>query len=143
MEYFLCALALTAIPLIFIVGVTIMLPPLNSCQESSEAVVYARSLPQERLKRLYEDMEGFSKRDDLPFDGYSIHNKNSVIPEEFSDLKVIKIRPESANIMVQGCFDHYIYLRFTGYGSQSKFDPEKKIILNWGEHPPNAGTQVL
>ena len=112
------------------------------CGEDSAAVSYARSLPPERLKKLYRDMERYSQMEDIPIDGYYVGDDRQEIPEAFSDLKVRKIRPYEGNIMVEGCFDHYIYLRFQGVGMSAESE-EKKIILNWGEHPPNTGTEVL
>ena len=135
-------LALVSLPVIFIL-VFALIWPVNSCQEDSEAVAYARSLSSERLSQLYTDMERYSHRDDLPIDGYQFGDERYDVPKEFSDLKVRKIRPSDGNIMVEGCFDHYIYLRFKGIGHLAKPGDNKEIILNWGEHPPNTGTQVL
>lgn len=88
----------------------------TSCNEDSEAVAYARSLSQERLKRLYYDMENYSSKTDLPIDGFQFYDKNITIPQEFDDLEVIKVRPDDGNIMIEGCFDHYVYLQFKGIG---------------------------
>ena len=114
-----------------------------SCNEDSEAVAYARSLSQERLSKLYTDMKQFSTKDDIPIDGYRINRDEGEVPIEFADLQVVKVRPSDGNIMIEGCFDHYIYLKFSGIGYRSKLGDKKEIILNWGEHPPNTGTQVL
>ena len=114
-----------------------------SCQEDSEAVAYARSLSSQRLEKLYKDMEAFSHREDIPIDGYQVYDESNDVPDEFADLKVVKIRPEKGNIMVKGCFDHYIYLTFKGIGRRAQPNDKKQIILNWGEHPPNTGTEVL
>ena len=112
------------------------------CGEDSEAVAYARSLSPDRLEKLYRDMEVYSQRNDIPIDGYQVGDERHKIPEAFSDLKVRRIRPREGNIMVEGCFDHYIYLRFHGIGMFAESE-EKKIVLNWGEHPPHTGTEVL
>ena len=102
-----------------------------SCNEDSPVVAYARSLSQERLARLYRDMEG------------STWNTEAPVPKEFADLKVARIRPSEGNIMVHGCFDHYVYLTFEGVGVEKKFARKRQIILSWGERPPQAGEQVL
>jgi hypothetical protein len=65
------------------------------------------------------------------------------VPKEFSDLKVVRIRPGEGNIMVHGCFDHHVYLTFEGVGVEKKFAKKRQIILSWGEHAPQAGEQVL
>lgn len=135
-------LALVSLPVIFVVIFSPIWPG-NSCQEDSEAVAYARSLSTERLSKLYWDMERYSRREDLPIDGYQFGDERYEVPAEFSDLKVRKIRPNDGNIMVEGCFDHYIYLTFKGFGRLAKPSDKKQIVLNWGEHPPNTGTQVL
>lgn len=47
------------------------------------------------------------------------------------------------NIMVHGCFDHYIHLHFEGVGDHKQFDEARRILLLWGEHPEDMGEQVL
>tara|TARA_R110002072_G_scaffold104099_1_gene228384 strand:+ start:777 stop:1250 length:474 start_codon:yes stop_codon:yes gene_type:complete len=141
-NFFYVVLALVSLPIIFVV-IFALIWPVNSCQEDSEAVAYARSLSTERLSQLYRDMEEYSHRDDIPIDGYHFGDERYEMPAEFADLNVVKIRPDDGNIMVEGCFDHYIYLTFRGIGHLAKPTDKKEIILNWGEHPPNTGTQVL
>lgn len=114
-----------------------------TCDEDSDGVLYARSLSQERLEKLYYDMERFSNDDSVPTNGYDSLIKSAKFPLEFSDLEVAKIRPEDANILVQGCFDHYVYLHFQGYGRLTEFYPERRIVLSWGEHDETRGTEVL
>lgn len=115
-----------------------------SCNEDSEAVSYARSLSKERLAELYRDMERYSTLDEeiAPF-GYTVTDAGSNIPEVFADLRVRKIRPRDGNIMVEGCFDHYVFLRFSGIGHLKEIHKERKITLSWGEFPPNSGSEVL
>ena len=56
--------------------------------------------------------------------------------EEFSDLEIVRVSPESNSIMVEGCFDHYLYLNFkTGTGG------EKIIQMQYGEH--DIGTEIV
>ncbi|MFV8784469.1 hypothetical protein ACNKU7_18790 [Microbulbifer sp. SA54] len=107
-----------------------------SCDEDSEAVRYARSLSEERLELLYHQMHDYSLSEDTPFGGYS-RLQNNELPDEFSDLKVVKVRPKQGNIMVQGCFDHYVYLAFNGLHDSL----EKEIVLSYGEFP--VLTEVL
>lgn len=113
-----------------------------NCNEDSEAVSYARSLTQERLEKLYYDMERLSNDESIPAFGYRRKDGEN-LPEPFEDLKVVKIRPREGNIMIEGCFDHYVFLYFKGYDKRSKFETEKRIVLSWGEREPQAGTQVL
>ena len=111
----------------------------RNCDEKSPAVAYARSLSKDRLARLYYDMEAYSTRDETPLDGWWVGST----PSEFADLAVVRVRPKEGNIMVRGCFDHYIYLHFEGTGDHKEFDKERRIVLSWGEHPPDMGEQVL
>ena len=105
-----------------------------SCGENSDAVKYALSLSSQRLERLYKDMERFSTIEDAPLDGYHKYSEKVFIPEEFADLKVVKIRPLKNNIMVEGCMDEYVYLDFKGIKSKK----EKQEI--WLRHPFHLGT---
>ena len=57
----------------------------------------------------------------------------SKFPEEFADLKVLKIRPKEGNIMIEGCFDSFVVLDFKGIGYGNNKGKPKKIILSWGE----------
>lgn len=113
-----------------------------NCDEDSKAVAYARSLPQERLKKLYYDMERLASDKSL-LDVCYEKKPGEKFPEPFSDLQVIKIRPQMANIMVQGCFDHHVYLRFEGYVHKRSMQQDRQIVLSWGEREPQAGEQVL
>lgn len=111
------------------------------CDEKSAGVAYARSLSKDRLTRLYYDMEAYSTRDETPLYGWWVSRRE--IPSAFADLAVVRIRPREGNIMVRGCLDHYIYLHFEGIGDLKRFDKERRIVLSWGEHPPDMGEQVL
>jgi hypothetical protein len=113
------------------------------CDEKSSHVAYARSLSQERLARLYHDMESYSNKDETPFNGWTADDKRVAIPSAFTDLQVARILPRDGNIMVHGCFDHDIYLHFEGVGILKQFDKERRIVLSWGEHPGDMGEQVL
>jgi len=113
------------------------------CDEKSSHVAYARSLSQDRLARLYSDMEAYSNKDETPFNGWSVYDKRVAMPSAFADLAVARIRPREGNIMVHGCLDHHIYLQFDGVGDFKQFDKERRIVLSWGEHPEDRGEQVL
>lgn len=113
------------------------------CDEKSPGVAYARSLSKERLARLYYDMEQYSNRDETPLSGWSVGDKRVAIPSVFADLAVVRIRPREGNIMVRGCLDHYIYLHFEGVGNLESVGEERRIVLSWGEHPPERGEQIL
>ena len=83
-----------------------------SCSGDSEAAIYARSLSQLRLSKLYY---------------YS--NENMQFPKEFRDLKVVRISPSDAQIMVAGCFDNYMYLEFEGIDNNKP----SEIVLRYGD----------
>ena len=113
----------------------------TSCGEDSESVAYARGMSDERLAKLYYDIERFSLDPNTP---YSDLEKDSegVFPPPFSDIKAARIRPKQENIMLNGCFDHYVYLSFHGLDSNKEFYPKRQIILSWGEHD-GAGSEVI
>ncbi len=113
-----------------------------SCDEDSEAVQLAKAISQERLSKLYLDMERYSEMEDIAPFGYSEGSEKAAIPNEFVDLTPAKVRPIDGNIMLEGCFDHYVYLRFNGIGFTKELYDAKEIILSWGEGP-NAGSVKL
>ena len=115
-----------------------------SCDEGSKAVAYARSLSSDRLARLYSDMEKHSINADPLLNAYRPMDDSWKIktPDEFKDLKVVRITPDDGNIMVQGCFDHYVYMRFLGVGHLKEFHKELGIELSWGEYT-TAGNEMI
>lgn len=106
------------------------------CDKDSDSANYARSLSEERLSVLYSDMARMYKISDVPYEGYTSFDQKG-LPKEFVDLEIKKVRPKQLNIMVEGCFDHYMYLHFRGI---SDAEPNQ-IILQYGEHP--VGMEVL
>jgi hypothetical protein len=86
---------------------------LNSCGPNSDALFYVRALSAQRLEKLYRDMERLSSRS-IPSGEYVLYDDREAVPEEFSDLKFAKVNPRFGKIMVEGCLDEYIVLRFKG-----------------------------
>ena len=97
------------------------------CTGDSESAKYIRSLGDERLSKLYKDIEIFYK--EYSQDSYLRIPKES-LPKEFSDLNIVSLRPGRPQIMVEGCFDNYMYLEFYGI----KDEKEKSIVLRYGEY---------
>src|SRR5215216_6688240 len=106
---------------ILIIGVVVVMVilvlPKQTCDGNSKAANYARSLSKERIRQLYLDMEMYSRDERTPIDGWWVSLKQEV-PLPFRDLKVARIRPREANIMVDGCMDEFLYLAFDGFGGQ-------------------------
>jgi hypothetical protein len=113
----------------------------TSCSEDSVSVAYARGLSKERLAKLYYDVEKSALNPDEPYSDLK-PNIEGVFPEPFSDIKAVRIRPKQENIMLNGCFDHYVYLSFHGLADNKEFYPERQIVLSWGEHD-RAGNEVI
>jgi hypothetical protein len=113
----------------------------TSCGENSDSVTYARGLSKERLAKLYYDMERFSLDPTTPYSDLRPNNEG-IFEEPFSDIKAGRIRPKEENIMLNGCFDHYVYLSFHGFESNKAFYPKRQIVLSWGEHD-SVGSEVL
>ncbi len=125
----------------FVVVIFLFGDAATSCGEDSESVTYARGLSKEQLANLYYDVERFSLESDTPYTGLK-KDSEGVFPKPFSDIKAVKIRPKQENIMLNGCFDHYVYLSFHGFESNKKFFPKRQIVLSWGEHN-GAGSEVI
>jgi len=108
----------------------------TNCGEDSEAVAYARSFSETRLEKLYSQMQYYYHYDNTPIFGWNGNgdDKND-FPKEFRDLKVVKIRPKDSNMMVQGCFDEYVYLHFRNLDSE--IGP-KLIELDYPSHSGEA-----
>ena len=125
-------------PIIYLVATS------PSCDEESEAVTYVRSLSSDRLARLYSDMEKHSFGADPILNTYKPMDDSWEIktPDEFKDLKVVRITPDDGNIMVEGCFDHYVYMRFLGIGHLKEFHKERGIELSWGEYT-TSGKEII
>lgn len=94
----------------------------RDCGPDEEAVAYARSLSDERLAKLYQDMKKY----------YKESPKSTVIYTklaEFEDLEIVSVRPWVSSITVEGCFDDYVHMNFRGLDGNQ--DPE--ISLSCGE----------
>lgn len=107
-----------------------------SCGGDSEAAKYARSLSQERLHTLYSDMERYFHDERTPWGGYDV--SQAQVPKEFRDIRAVKIRPKEANIMLEGCFDEFVYLLFSGLEEPGP----KSVILRYdtGVHSQESET---
>jgi hypothetical protein len=116
---------------LFITGIILLVVNFPTCGPNSDAVSDVKSLSQQRLYRLYEDLQKLAKKSDILRDEHASNNKRRPIPDEFSDLDFAKIRPIQGNIMVTGCLDEFVYLRFSG-GIWS--DGDKKITLSYPNH---------
>ena len=112
----------------FVVGF-IFLGGSRGCHKDSEAANYARSLTETRLNQLYSDMERYYHREDIPPYKEYLVTEGGEVPSEFSDLEVVRISPKGTHIMVEGCFDNYMYLQFVGIDKPA----HKKILLQYGE----------
>ncbi len=114
--------------LIYALAIKLFIGDSRGCEGDSEAAEYARSLSQSRLKQLHKDMEKYYKSSVSYADEIRIRG-NADVPDEFKDLDVAKVRPRRAHIMVEGCFDHYMYMDFKGIDDSNS----KEIILRYGE----------
>ena len=124
------------VSVLLIVGiVAFLVSRMPQCGKNSKQAAMARSLSQERLAQLYHQMRKLRESpvdDGSKYAGYSGH----AIPLEFRDLNCRTVRPGdfAPNIMLEGCFDHYLYLRFYGIGeSEDSGDHSPRITLQYGE----------
>ena len=135
--------------LILIAGILLWILPWKvcgigaDCGPTSQGAVYARSLPSERLERLYRDMEAFCMLGNQPPRGWRIvgvdRDSATHIPEEFADLHVVYVRPSEGRIMVQGCLDSFVFLKFESIAARY-FD---YVINRDNQDPPLASRETL
>ena len=110
------------------------------CSESSLEADYARSISDERLAKLFDQLLEIKLTDDLIRSDLSnyqnivlptgIRVSHEYSPRELKDLKFdnVRISKRSSRLMLKGCFDHFLTLNIHGL-----YDGEKpKITLNWG-----------
>ncbi len=132
---------LSIIAVLLILGLSVVFFSSNtkSCGPDSEAVKYAKSLSQDRLRQLYHDMVKHKDNAAQGLDGFQTYDEKAKIPPEFSDLRVVKVHPRDSVIMVEGCFDEYVYLHISSEKSP------KSIILDYPDHkgPYTSETVVL
>ena len=114
--------------------------PASGCGEGSSAVAFARSLPDDRLVRLYEDAKDHVETGKPlirvgPLDGDA--------PEWLSDLtyRNITLDGTRSRIMLNGCFDEFVIIYIPGVPGMYE-DESPALILSWGEGPA-AGEEVL
>ncbi|MCB1124774.1 MAG: hypothetical protein KJT03_24685 [Verrucomicrobiae bacterium] len=126
--------------IVYIVGVTWIIRHVGpDCSENSEAAAYARTLSQERLSKLYYDMERLSATEANLLEDYWLFpdKESNTLPEPFTDIKAGKLDLLNSFIMLEGCFDEGVVLSFEGIGDSKEFHPERRIILSWGEFDGN------
>jgi hypothetical protein len=117
---------------LFLVLASLMFGDIPGCGEDSPSVAYARSLSQETLAQLYLDMERHWANEDTPYAvGYQLGIEGQYVPEEFTHLKARKVRPEQQNIMLEGCFDEFVYLQFEGFSLDAETAQQRSIVLQY------------
>jgi hypothetical protein len=111
--------------------------PLPDCGAQSPAVAKARQLSQSQLARLHAEMSDLARRDP------GAHSISAELwPSTIAALQPKKVSADlSPRITLEGCFDHYVFLKFEGTSSQ--LGPgQPRILLSWGEGP-DAGEETL
>ena len=115
------------------------------CSEGHPAVSRARSLSDEQLEFLYLEMfrlrEADADRRGEGGLGIEYGSWGKPVPDNLVFLEAVRIRPSDGlrpNIMLAGCMDEFIYLRF--------FEPDSenpRIELTWFDGPYNQPVEVL
>ena len=126
---------------LFICAVAIFSIFKPNCSGDSAEADYARSISEERLAKLFDQLLEIKLADDLKRQDPSkwrdvtfpegIHVPHEYIPKELKDLEFYNVRISKihSRIMLKGCFDHFLTLNIQGlYG-----EGNPKITLNWGE----------
>jgi len=108
------------------------------CDEDSPQVARARSLPQERLARLFTDALNAVARAEK---GERSSSDKARVPPEFADLspnKVLSFGTRRVVVVMKHCMDHGVFLNI-----RIPENDRGSITLSWGEHAPDSGEQVL
>ncbi len=122
----------------------LMFGDMPGCGEDSPSVAYARSLSQETLAQLYLDMERYWATEDTPYAvGYTLGIEGQDVPEEFAHLKARKVRPEQMNIMLEGCLDEFVYLKFHGFSKGPDYTEPRQIVLQYHVGAYEVGDEIL
>ncbi len=108
-----------------------------TCDEDAAQVALARSLPQERLLRLFADAQAAVARHEK---GLGWKSADVWVPAEFADLDPAKVTfsARRISIVMKHCRDHGVFLDVV-----MPADERASIVLRWGEAPHTAGQQVL
>ena len=113
----------------------------SDCSENSAEADYARSISEERLAKLFDQLLEIKLSDDLKRQDSSkwrdvifpegVDVPYEYIPKELTDLEFYNIRISKirSRIMLKGCFDHYLTLNIQGLYNEGK----PQITLNWGQ----------
>ena len=113
----------------------------SDCSEKSPAVAYARSLPAERLARIYEDAKQHAESGPRLYGaGPNAHNPGA---QWLSDIEYNNIMLDGARsrIMLEGCLDEYVVITIHGVPGIYADDPPA-LILSWDDRP-TGGSEVL
>ncbi len=117
----------------------------STCSEGHPAVSHARSLSNEELEFLYVEMFRLREADAdrRSESGFLIEygSWGEKVPEDLEFLEADRIRPSDAlrpNIMLAGCMDEFIYLRF--FDSDSE---QPRIELSWFDGPYSQQVELL
>ena len=110
------------------------------CTEGHPAVALARSLTPAQRSLVYSEIYRLRAENGQNSVEYGAFGTD--VPENLQFLKAARIRPSDENIMLAGCMDEYIYLRFSGPDTENP-----GIVLSWAagtvQSPYNTESEVL
>ena len=112
----------------------------RGCHSKSESVQYAKSLSRDQLAALYSFM-GRAAVENGKFDRVSPMGDDDV-PVELKGFEFRRVDLGDGYMVVEGCFDNYVTMRFHGIGRFKNF-PGREIILNYGEEFEGGFSDVL
>lgn len=119
-----------------VAGLIVLIWLFPNCDASSSQAKMARGLPPERLAELYRTMGelyGALPEDEKKYQQTLFGEK---VPKEFEGLKcdVVRVGGNYPGILrLEGCFDHYLDMKFYGIGEASTGDNSPRITLQSGE----------
>lgn len=106
---------------------------INAFCSYTDKIEKIRSLPEDRLAKLYKDMKTLYDSSDDSVAGYYWANTEPNLPPEFSDLDISVIKPKEAVIIIGGCFDDKAFLNFRGLDSSNDTFSNPEIYMHWGD----------
>ncbi|TVZ37996.1 hypothetical protein P886_2345 [Alteromonadaceae bacterium 2753L.S.0a.02] len=118
----------TFLVLVFLFTLSCSNENFGGCNSDSPTMKYLESLSQARLEELYNELKRYSSAEDAR---NRVLRDESSMPREFLDLQFLRIDFKDARILVAGCFDNFVYLKFHGLGLYKTESPA--IYVTYGE----------
>ena len=130
--------------LLLLIGtLTIYACNFDACRESSDSVRYAKSLTKEELEILFYNMQEYWAKHDTPKHGYILYGDTTNVPDVFKKLEADEVRPLQKVIMLEGCMEEFVFMKFSGFSEDANFTGKKTIELRYHISEQETATEIL